>query len=598
MNIKTMTPEALTAALTENREKQAAIFALDAPTIKQVDEVEALVASAAELTAEMEARDNAAAEAGKRFAAAKATFASSDDEKKDDESDSEDSADDSEDAKGKKDKPFAADEDAADEAVEGDDAEGDETADEDAESGDDEAEGDDADAESITASLPIKQPAASVAKRVGRKTKRRPVQASSETVITASAGVEGFETGQRVQGMEGVTKALMSRVKGFPKHNVAAAKAVRASNGGVAQIESKSLVSFGVDAPQAMTAAAIGDDYNAVRAAIKDRGAHALMSGEALTAAGWCAPSTTTYSYIADYVVDGLITVPEVSAPRGGIMLTTGPAKNTQGSALDDFGFTQTEAQAEAGQEKEIETIVCPEFTDHRLDAIGYGVTIPLLTQKAYPELITDSLRLASVMYAHKVNRRVINDIVALSDSRSFAGYGPSFTDTLEAVSLLAIKERRKWNLGENAIMEVKLPVWVMEVFRSDLSRRSAVAFDSVKDAQIMEHFTDRRLAVEFVADWQELGGTNITLPGTFDILVYPNGAVIKAMEDVVNMNAIYDAASLTVNEYLGVFFEQGILVAKAGYGVSKITVGVNTAGEMGALTLVGKGDSAAEGSF
>lgn len=578
--------EALTAAISENKEKRAEIFALEDPSIAQVDDLESLIAAADDLAAEKAKRDVVAEEAGKRFAAAKAKFAAETGEPAAEEGDEDEDGDDEGDEDG--------------DAEDGDaDADADADADGDAEG---EGDGEGVVTASVDHTKAQKIKPVSVAKRVGRKTNKaagKAVQANTDVIITASAGVEGFETGQQVNGMEGVTKALFARAKGFPKHNAKAAKAVRAANGNTRQIEKKSLVSFGVDAPAALTASA-GNDYAAVKNAIKGRDKTALMSSEeVLTAAGgWCAPSTPVYSYIADYVVDGLITVPEVSAPRGGLLLTTGPARSSQGAALDGFGFVQTEAEAEAGEEKDIETIVCPEFVDHRLDAIGYGVTIPLLTQKAYPELITDALRFAGVLYAHKVNQRVINDIVALADSRTFAGYGPSFTDALEALSLLAHKERRKWNLGDNAIMEVKLPQWVKEIFRADMSRRSAVAFDSVKDAQIAAHFTDRRLAVEYVSDWQELAGVNVVLPGTFDALLYPSGTVIKAVEDVINMSAIYDAASLTVNEYMGVFFEQGILVAKAGYGVSKITIPINTAGEMGALTLQGLGDASANGSF
>jgi hypothetical protein len=192
---------------------------------------------------------------------------------------------------------------------------------------------------------------------------------------------------------------------------------------------------------------------------------------------------------------------------------------------------------------------------------------------------------------------------VALSQAVTFSGYGPSLTDALEALSLIAVAERRKWNIGENAVMEVKMPLFAKEVFRADMSRRAAVAFDSVSDGQIAKHFSDRHLAVEYVADWQEINGsggtlTNLVLQGSFTALIYPAGTFVKAVEDVINLSATYDAASLTVNEFLGVFFEQGLMVFKAGYGASKVSIPINTAGEMGALDLNGLGDALAGGSF
>ena len=285
---------------------------------------------------------------------------------------------------------------------------------------------------------------------------------------------------------------------------------------------------------------------------------------------------------MAGYTIDGLITVPEVSAPRGGINLTTGPARPT----VDDFGFTQTEAQAIADTPKTLEEIVCPDFDEYRLDAIGYGYTIPFLTNKAYPELVTDALRFAGVLYAHKVNKRVIADIVAFAPAATYTALGGSLTDTLEALSIVAVKERRKWHIGVNTVMEVKLPEFAKEVFRADLSRRNAVALDAVTDEQINAHFTTRQLAVEYVADWQDLSGANAVFPATFNALIYPAGTFVKAVEDVVNLSAVYDAASLKLNTYTGVFFEQGLLVAKAGFGATEVTIPVATEGRSGAADI------------
>jgi hypothetical protein len=329
---------------------------------------------------------------------------------------------------------------------------------------------------------------------------------------------------------------------------------------------------------------------------------HAAARGDeaAKTAAAWCSPSENVYTYIADYVVDGLATFPGVSAPRGGLNITTGPERSSQGTALDDFGWTQTEAQAEAQTVKPFEVIVCPDFVDHRLDAIGYAYKIPILTQKAYPEIVTDALRFAGVLYAHRGNRRKILDAVALSDAVTFNGYGSSFTDSLEALSIIAMAERRRWNVGKNAIMEVKAPTLALEVYRADMSRRNGIVKDSVSDSDIARHFADRRLAVEYVSDWQEVSVESgaLILPGEFDVLMYPAGTFAVADEEVINLSAVYDAASLSVNEYTGVFFEQGYMMVQMGYGSSLVTVPINTAGEQGALVLTGFGDSSASGSF
>ena len=607
--------DALTAAIAEQRKAGDEMFARTTPTIAQVRDAVAVNASVKGLEAEQAKRKAAVEAAAAEFAAARAEFADDAEAKK-----KADAKKAKEGKDGEKAKPFALDDETIDEADEDEDDESD--ADEDAE-GDDESddevegdEGDEGDGEAVvTASDQQVITAAAVARKVGKKTKRPVRLADQPVTLTASGENTGFTMGQKLNGHDDLAKGFLKVAKNFPKFSAKAGQARRQATGGVHDIKPFDLATFGLNIPGALVADggggkehnvvrhALAEHHKALTAALKVSSGGTVGLKDALTAAGWCAPSEPVYSYIADYVVDGLLTLPQVGAPRGGLLLTTGPARSSQGAALDDFGFVQTEAQAEAGMVKTLEAIECPDFFDHRLDAIGYGFTIPFLTQKAYPELVADALKFAGVLWAHKLNARRINQILALSDAVTFEGYGPSVTDSLEVLSLIAVHERRKWNIGRNAIMEVKLPEIALEVFRADMSRRSGLALDDVATEQkINAHFAARGLAVEYLSDWAEITYSvpgAVVLPGEFPAVIYPSGTFIEAVEDVVNLSAIYDAASITVNEYTGVFFEQGQMVAKAGYGASKLTIPVNTAGQSGAQNLTGVGDfHEGDGSF
>lgn len=547
------------------------------------------MASIGEIEAAVAEREQARVAAAERFAAAKAQF--SNDAEGDDEGDDE--GDEPSDDEG--DEPEA-------EAVEVEAATKD---DEDDEPSSDESDDDDKKEKPVvtasvdhTKSQTIK--ASSVAKKVASRTKRPAVKAEPKTVITAGADIPNVPTGSTLADMDAVGKALIARAKGFSPFNAQSGKAAFQQSGGVPVLHKHGVASFGIEFPETMVAGGASNDYAAVRNAINERNKSieaSLAGGQgALTAGGWCAPSENVYSFVADYKIDGLITVPEVSAPRGGLNVTTGPQRSSQGAALDDFGFVQTEAQAIARQEKTCEVIECPEFEDHRLDAIGYCFKIPILTQKAYPEIVTDALRFANVLYAHKVNARIINDIDDMAVDAGYLGLGASFTDTLEALTIVAAKERRRWNIGVNAVLEVKVPEWVREVFRADMSRRTGLALSDVAtDQRIDAEFAARHLAVEYVADYQELEGEDATFNPEFQVLMYPAGTVVKAVEDVINLSAVYDAASLSINEYTGVFFEQGIMTFRAGYGVTRLTIPVKVGGNTGAANLV---DSRTYGSI
>lgn len=584
MDFNTMSNADLTAALAEHREKATPLFALTQPTIEQVNEAEALVASISAIEGEQATRASAVEDAAQRFASARATFAPVAENAISDDEDPEEEAQE----EAKEDDEFSVAEDEG----ESDTTEAEADADAESESG----------ADAVTTASPnhttSQRVKASAARKVGAKAKRPSRIDAIPVTITASADIPNIAAGAVLDGMGAVARAGIARAKSFPSYNEAAAHAMADRSGGEPVIQKFGLASLNIDFDSALTASGTADDqYATVQHAIKDhrealvRSISAASMGQdpSLTAAGWCAPSERTYSYLASYVVDGLISLPEVSAPRGGLWITTGPALADTYADASTFGFQQTEAQAIANTAKTFQSIVCPAFTETRLRAVGYGWTIPFLTQKAYPELITDAMRLSQVLFAHKLNKQFILDIVAMASTVTPTQIGASFTDTLEALTVIATRERRRYNLGDNAVIEVKLPMWVEEAFRADMSRRNALALSDVAtDQRINAEFAARNLHVEYLNDWQELGynTTVAKFPTTFDALVYPSGAVVKAVEDVVSLQSVYDAASLTVNNYTGVFFEQGVATAQVGYGVRKFTITVNTAGLTGAQTL------------
>lgn len=579
MDFSTMSNDDLTAALTEANKQAEALFALATPTIEQVDEAEKVLASIQGIEAEQAGREDAA----NRFAAARASFSNTADEGSEDEADEADEAD----------------EDDEDDDTEG---EADEA---DADTDDTESEADvaESEGEAVTTASAVNRRKArrvSAASKVARKAPRPAAPAKSPVTITAAPDVQGFSAGQVLDSMTDVAKAVQNRVRGFAPFNARSAEQVHSQSGGQPVLHKFGAASFGLDFDKSLVASGNADrDYDAMKAAVKQHTERVsanidrTVQGKALTAAmAWCAPSEVVYNWIADYTVDGLKTVPEISAPRGGLMLTEGPrlAQGTYGgnAGLDAFGFGGTEAQMEAGYTKTCETIECPEFEDHRLDFVGYCWKIPILTEKAYPELVADAMRLSDVLYAHKMNRRLINDIIAESTAQTAGDvYGGSVLDTLEALVQIATKERRWWNLGENAVMEVTLPQYARDIFKFDMARRSGLALNDVAtDQKIAAYFANHNLAVEYVSDFDERAGSATPTPNwpeTIRAIIYPSGTFVKAVEDVINLSAVYDAASLSANEYTGVFFEQGYMTVKRGYRSTVVTVPVCTAGATGA---------------
>ncbi|MBC7630644.1 major capsid protein, partial [Aeromicrobium sp.] len=338
LDFATADNDALTAALASQRKAGDALFALTTPSITQVKDAVAIKTSVKAIETEQKERAAAVKPAAAEFAAARAEFAGEDDTDADADAD-EDEADTDTDAEVQADAEVIPDADAVD--------------------ADADAEGDGAVTTSARDSQTIT--AAAAASKVGKGTKRPVRLADRPVVITASGENTGFTMGQPMNGHTDVAKAFLKKAEKFPTFSRTAGEARRQANGNVPDIKPFDLATFGLNIPKALTAdGGGGGEYNAVRFALAEH--HKALTAslkvsqsggtnlrDAMTAAGWCAPSMPVYSYIADYVVDGMLTLAQVGAPRGGLLMTTGPARPSQGAALDDFGFTQTEAEAEAG---------------------------------------------------------------------------------------------------------------------------------------------------------------------------------------------------------------------------------------------------------
>lgn len=598
----------LSAYRTEARAEASTLFALANPTMSDADTAVSIQASIKHVEVEQARRAGEATKTAEAFAAAKAAFDGETETGVAPEADPEAEAE--VDPEGEADPEAETEVEAAymdDEemAMSPEDMKKKKMMDDEEMSMDDEEKKAMTAAATRRANTPLPKTAA---RKVGAQTKRPAVQSNNKVVITAAANVPDIAAGTRLEGMEAVTAGVQSQIKNGPTWNERAAQALQDS-GVTEDLRKSPVASFHVPFDSTMvasgpgqTAKGVDHEYSAVKASLA-RHKEVIMASmlnkpnpagnDPMTAAAaWCAPSETVYTWLADYVMDGLITIPEVSAKRGGLFITQGPqlAQTTYaGDLVDGFGFDGTEAQMIAGYVKTCETLVCPPFVDHRLDFDGYCWKIPILTETAYPELVTDAMRLSDVLYAHKINRRFIKNISDGSTLVATNGLGATFTDTLEALTQIAVKERRWWNLGENAVMEVKLPQHALDIFQFDMSRRTGLALDDVATEQkVAAHFANHNLAVQYVSGLQNIHQSVVTgaWPVNIPALIYPMGTWVKAVEPVIRLSAIHDAASLSQNEYTGVFFEQGLMTVKVGYRSHKVNIPVCTAGLTGAVVL------------
>lgn len=326
----------------------------------------------------------------------------------------------------------------------------------------------------------------------------------------------------------------------------------------------------------------------------------AVKAGRALTAAaGWCAPSEQIWDLVETETLDGILDTPEMQTTRGGwsIPINGGPDFATIYNMLGNAGDTHLSEQNVIDEVPKVSTeIPCPDFEEVRLGVDYYALTGGLLQRRGYPEVVQRFSRAAVVALAHKINYGYIQAIATGSTVVPTITADPSGDDAASALLALvdlAIVDAKYRNRGAfNGTYEVVLPWWVLVPIRAALARRSGVALLAVTDAQILSWFTTRSAVPRFVYDWQDQFSGLATgpggavplrfLPSTVQLLVYPAGTWVKAVEDVFALDTIYDSTLLATNQYTAVFSETGWAALKMMPLSRLYTVPVDPSGVVG----------------
>ena len=322
-----------------------------------------------------------------------------------------------------------------------------------------------------------------------------------------------------------------------------------------------------------------------------------LPGGSLVAAGGWCAPSETVYDLLEDESRDGLISLPEINVTRGGIKFTKGP-KFADLYAAPSFNFTEEEAKAgkyaptsatdptnKVGA-KPVYNVPCTEFEEVRLSAAGIHVQANLLQQRGYPELVARTIRGALVAHEHKMSERIIASMERQSTAVSMdSGQIGAAAPILTAIELQVEHYRYAQRLSRSTTLEAVFPYWVHGAIRTDLSRREGVDLIDINDARIDAWFRSRGVNPQFVYDWQALTGAAGDFKAwgaSLKFLLYSAGTFVKGGQDVITLDTVYDSVLLGQNDYTALFTEEGYLVAKRGHDARVVTVPLNPNGGTG----------------
>lgn len=330
--------------------------------------------------------------------------------------------------------------------------------------------------------------------------------------------------------------------------------------------------------------------------------------GAALVAAnGWCSPSETTYDLCGlPCSLDGILSLPEVNAPRGGLRFTKGLDFSAIYNGSGYFHFTEAQMAQVPRPDKPCMEIPCADFEDHRLDVDGLCITGDIMQSRTYPELVAEFMQGAMCAHAHRVNAFKLAAMDAGSANQgniTQAGYG-AVANVLYAIELQIQAYRyrgRRAQEGSPALLELVAPYWIKGVFRADIANRNAPSGVGnplmVTDADMVQWFSTRGVAVRYVYDWQDLetiendltgDPTPITdYPDTVEFMLYEAGTWIVPTLDLITLESIYDSALIKQNKFTALFTEQAFTIVERCFGSLKFTVPVCANGNTGGQVTV-----------
>lgn len=407
--------------------------------------------------------------------------------------------------------------------------------------------------ELVTASAKESPKAPSASAVARRSSTPQVAEAQPEVVITAAADVPGYAGGTNLDKL-GIAKAMHSKARTL-------------SNGsGMVPVASINLPiehKLGADLAYNMD--------------VIDR----ATAPEALTAAGWCAPSNNLYTLFGVDAGDGLIDLPTVQITRGGLNVPKFIGLGQATGALWEW----TELSLPPADTKQCLTIPCPDFDDYRLKAEGLCLTNGNLTDRAFPELTSRFIELTINAHLHRLSAAMLNDISFSALGTTMSAVDSSAAGSiLHAVDLQVADYRSEYRMSVNSVLEVIFPLWAKELIRADFAFRSGVNLTNVTDAMIEEHFAVRKVRAQFVHDYQPLftGVANTSFPTTLDFLLYPAGGYVKGDGGTIDLGVVRDSVLNATNDYTAAWTEQLYLVAQVGPQAREVTVNYTVNGVTG----------------
>ncbi|MFE7963407.1 major capsid protein [Streptomyces cellulosae] len=406
-----------------------------------------------------------------------------------------------------------------------------------------------------------------------------PAQPFEQFSLVAAADIPGFATGQEMAGgLADFARAYESRMFPMISGGVNSGKDGERTRVGIARIRRQLPEAFQINNER--------DAEDVIKHACDES---RLPGGSLVASAGWCAPSETLYDLCPIRMTEeGIISLPQVQTRRGGIKF---PADFDWSAVWSSIGFHLTEEEVMAGTEKTCIEVPCPtDWQEFRMEVDGLCLRTPILMERGWPERIEQFMQGALLIHAHKMNARRLWKMEQLSTKIRIPGpqpganegdwivdpHGPGAVESLLSILELQVQyQRYRDRLPQDATLEMVAPYWLRGILKSDLRKKLGIDNRwSISNEQIDGYLRNVGVNPQYVYDWQDAfehpmnqsgfgGPIPLKWPDSVKIMLYPAGTFFELSDEVINLDGIYDHASLIQNVYTGLFTEEGWQVGR-----------------------------------
>lgn len=425
----------------------------------------------------------------------------------------------------------------------------------------------------------------------------------TSNAVTASIDIPGIAHGSDLPDVAALGEAFQRKVKAIP--------VTRDGKGAPRHLVASVKNTFAHTVDERTNPAIVEELW---RSMVQESGhdAQSLVAG-----GGWCSPSQINYDFfnIAS-AAPRMIDLPTVGISRGGVRFPVSPAigdvffqagGSNPASGFGGFAFSMANTSdpwlwsesddiltVTGSVNKPTLRVPCPTFSEVRLECYGISLTAGNLTDDAYPESTQNFIRLLRAAYAHAINARLISLMQTASSSAISIGTAANAAvpQIPNAVALAATDYRTRYAMGEDDVLEVVMPFWLLELMRSDLGYKPGIdntALLSVVDAEITGLFTSRNVRPQFVSDWQVRGTglpgvatENLAVwPTSVDFMLYAAGTFMHGTGLQLDLGVIRDSVLNAENDYTALWAEECHLIAKVGHASRRYTLSMNVGGNV-----------------